>query len=249
MRRIYVNSEPRSAEIWFSRFLRRIEAGSRNQVKLSDIPKGNYTQIKAKYSIGAINIEDIKPYRFNVIGMVRHTQYGPVNEAECSGPSDFNILLMTKPPNLHPERPCGQVAGTIKTTFQRLAQTNNHGNSTSYGLIQKEELCGANNVRVNKWQKIAAGELVGSAHRKISESSLAIFPGRDGLMYGDRLLILNGGNGQIKTVDDACPACRPGAGDNGQDSHIDNWRAVIKSCGSVATNLDIANYKTIKLVD
>lgn len=93
------------------------------------------------------------------------------------------------------------------------------------------------------------GELVGAGHRKISESSIAISPGRDGLVYGDRLLIMNGGIGQIKTVDDECPKCRAGVDDYGQDSHMDNWRAVISSCVSVGTNVDIGNFKTIKLID
>ncbi len=221
-----------------------------------DIPIGNYVRIKAVYTIGTLLVDDEKPYRFNAIGGIRHSVYGPPHEEDCAGASTFAINVTTSPGD---QPQCARIAGTIKSLFQRVVEINGHGYSEEYGLIKIEQLnlpgCAPGRRRspwpernprpVRIWRQ---GEgPTGPGNQSVGIGSVAIAEGRNGLEIGDTILIATPTERLTKSVDDLCGECEDNDFDDGQNGHIDNWSPDIPDCAR-RTN-DFGNYRTFKLID
>jgi hypothetical protein len=211
---------------------------------ITKFERGDFDKIEATWTVNGTPKSDSKTYRFKVLGMYRHTQYNTPAESACGGANVATYITKSS---------CTFTASTFRSQFKAQVDLNGSGIAIGTGAVQVEGFCLSKpSVPADASGRSyrAVGTLTGPGGRAITGTSIAICPGRDGLQYDDKMLIvgLGAGIGTVKIASDRCPACCKAADDAGQNGHVDNYNDTTQACSSNSVG-DLGNYFSVKLID
>lgn len=215
---------------------------------LSSLTTGQYSGVKATWTIDGQLESGSKTYNFNVLGKWRHSQYNTPNEASCAGTpaSAYQVNVTT----------CAYQTNNLKSDFISQSWENGSGISVTsyygYNVEQNAQYC----INHNYLPSDATGKsfafepklvpYCGSAY-SISNNTVAWnFSSTSTLNCGDQVLLVGygGSPGTVKTVTDMCaPDSKNPSGCS--NTQLDNYTTG-SACPPGAFN-DLGSFITIRL--
>lgn len=218
----------------------------------TSIKKDMYKSISGTWNLaGALGPSTFTPPApWNVLGVVRYSQYNTPDEFSCSGASStaWVVSSLTN---------CTFINTTLDSDFQSQTAINGTGVSNSWGILKA---AAASTLSKSCRNKFPAGATVGNSFVQVpsvtgacntvlvSGSSTAVYPtpiaSRSPLTCGAGTLLVDSQNNSYgnKSVADRCPAC---AGDfRNTEGHIDSYTSN-PACGAHDIP-DLGDYWTLK---
>jgi hypothetical protein len=201
-----------------------------------------YTDLVTKWlaSMPAVK-SDYKPATpWNVLGVVRYSQYNTPAESGCTGGS--SEIFVVKISEKAGKTSCTFTVATMIESFLTQTDTNGTGSSIGYGLVKPGGI-----TRMNSCPKPwPAGATTDNSYVQVSSvtgkcntpliagTSVATLP----LDCGEALLLVDSTNVNYgnKAGADRCPLC--------SKSHIDSYSST-QSCGG-HDNVDLGNFWTLR---
>ena len=201
---------------------------------LPSIGEGEYTAVRATWTVGTSTATKDLPYHIYVLGTYRHSQYNTPHEVTCTG-ADVKSYITT-----------GQcwamdayINGQLREQFVSQVNMNGSGTAIDYGPVMREFWC-LNQPGVpmdaseRSFRKSAPS--VSCSGMALDGTTVARCKNDTRLNCGDKVYIAGVG---IKTVTDTCPACC-GAPEMKQ---LDNFTADNRCSGIV----DLGRFVTVKV--
>ena len=196
---------------------------------IGSVPTGNYTGVRATWTVGTNAPSDTRAYSFRVLGNYRHSQYNTPSEASCTGTPQSSYVTNNQ---------CTFTSTTLKSDFVSQVNQNGSGYSTNHGTVAPENWClDPDNDEAEipddaEERSFRSGHTVVGSCGAVGNATVAVAPGHDHLSCGDSVYIVGVG---VKTVTDRCPGCT--------SEQLDNY-TTNTACHRI---LDLGTYKTIKL--
>ncbi|MBA3707643.1 MAG: hypothetical protein H0W83_02340 [Planctomycetes bacterium] len=218
---------------------RRIRGNFTDSFKPKALAEGIYTQIKLTWTPDSGSpIVKTKDYKFENLGLYRHSQYNRPDESDptCAG-DPVDVCFTTAA--------CKYTHGTLTSTFRSFLDLNGSGTTPDHGMVQPEAFC----ITKKNLQKFPPPpECVGDPTYRgntqpktkcegVATGSTVAVGDNGKLKCGDTICIDPGGSKLHKTVNDRCPACTG-------KKQIDNFTTA-GTCGNIN---DLGNFVTIKLL-
>ena len=205
----------------------RVAAGGTHTISfgIGSVPTGNYTGVRATWTVGTNTPSDTRAYRFRVLGNYRHSQYNSPSEDSCTGAPRSSYMTNNQ---------CTFSGTTLKGDFVDKVNLNGSGHSTNHGTIAPEEWCLDNGEHPDDadGRSFRSGHTIMGACGSVGSSTVAVRLGHSYLSCGDSVYIVGVG---VKTVTDSCPGC--------STAQLDNY-TTSTACHGI---LDLGTFKTIKL--
>ena len=195
---------------------------------IATLPVGEYTGVRATWTVGTNTPTDTKAYSFQVLGDYRQSQYNTPTESSCTGPPAPAYVTDTH---------CTYTPTTFKSDFITQADLNGSSISLYHGTLSTELWCHLNerpHPDDSDDRSFRMGHtIVGSCGSAVTDSTVAVNSGHPHLRCGDSVYIVGVG---VKTVTDSCPICT--------ETQLDNY-TTSPNCNRIT---DIGtSIKTIKL--
>ncbi len=183
---------------------------------LDTIYPGEYTSVKASWTVDGEDYAKTTSYHINVLGVYRQTQYNTPAESQCSGGPQAITVFSGDYPS------CPSVNGSVISGFDfRVTDPRTgtgSGHSINFGDVKQEAACssGSGDLRRNA--------VITGALGRLGNDTVAACPRSQIDSAGTRLYIRGEG---VKTVTDKCAACcfDPGA------AHLDNYTTDTRCSG------------------
>ena len=192
------------------------------------IPADKYTSITAVWTVstdGGSQPTAHWPINWDVLGIIRHSQYNTPYESTCAGPTAPAWTIVLSNCKITPITP------PLNAQFANQVYINGTGVSRNYGVLKYTP--GLRNSCVyppgsddsNTFLQVTS--ITGTCNTALNTSSVATYPNpySDIITFGcqDTLALITSANSQQaqKYVEDYCPACNTGF--NGTNGHIDNY--------------------------
>lgn len=193
---------------------------------VESLPTGDYTGVRATWTVGTNTPSDTRPYSFQVLGNYLHSQYNTPSEASCTGAPRRSYVTNNQ---------CTFTGTTLKSDFAKQVNLNGSGYSTHHGTVACEEWCldNAEHPDDADGRSFRSGHTITGSCGGVSSATVAVHPKHDHLSCGDRVYIVGLG---VKTVTDLCPGCL-------MQSQLDNY-TTSTACHGIS---NLGTLKTIKL--
>lgn len=202
------------------------------QGALSGLPEGQFTQVRADWTVNGATRTGSATVAFRVLGEYRHSQYNIPNEASCLGASVGAWIT---------DAQCNFTATTLRASFIAQANLNGSGTSIQFGGIRVEQFCLAakfNPPQLAPGRSFRLGASTGTCSIGLNNQTVARNRNHPFLNCNDEVLIVGlGAPGTIKTVTDECPAC--------PERQLDNFTTA--SACTPGQILDLGRFTTIRL--
>ena len=196
---------------------------------IGSVPTGNYTGVRATWTVGTDMPTDTRAYGFRVLGSYRHSRYNTPSEANCTGTPQSSYVTNNQ---------CTFTPTMLNSGFVSQVNLNGSGYSTNHGTVARENWClDSDNHEAEipddaEERSFRSGHTVVGSCGAVGNATVAVAPGHDHLSCGDLVYIVGVG---VKTVTDRCPACT--------SEQLDNY-TTNTDCHRI---LDLGTYKTIEL--
>ena len=192
---------------------------------IGSVPTGNYTGVRATWTVGTNTPNDTLAYGFQVLGNYRHSRYNSPSEASCIGAPRSSYVTNNQ---------CTYTDTTLKSDFADKVNLNGSGYSINHGTVAPEDWCldNAEHPVDADERSFRSGHTVVGFCGSVGNTTVAIRPGHSYLSCGDSVYIVGVG---VKTVTDSCPGCSP--------AQLDNYTTAT-ACHGIP---DLGTFKTIKL--
>ncbi len=187
------------------------------------IPKDIYSSITGTWNVSSSPAKTNVPIKWNVLGMIRHSQYNTPAENACLGGSTNAWIVDVNTCQFTP----------IALNAQFVSQTvlNGTGSSSSFGILKftpgNRNGCAYPPGADDSNTFLQVNSVTGSCNRPLDTSSVATYPNpvTDVVTFGcnDNLNLVTAANANqaLKFPEDYCPAC---VGQfNGTAGHVDDY--------------------------
>jgi hypothetical protein len=203
------------------------------------IPEDKYTKIIAKWKLSTGDVSS-KVYKitpaWQVLGVVRHSQYNTPAETACNG---VNIPAWVF------DTDCNFTPTTLNSKFASQTYINGTGSSIEHGIIKYSKLCSSSYPRgaTARNSFLLVDGITGSCNKTMTNLSQAAYPNPKKVGTpdcGDTTVLVEESNSNkaIKQIQDYCPACKDG-------HHIDNYSDV-EACSGGAVG-DLGDFWTVNI--
>lgn len=203
-----------------------------SQGALSGLPEGQFTQVRADWTVSGTTETASATVAFRVLGEYRHSQYNIPDEASCPGGSARAWIT---------DAQCNFTQTTLRASFIAQANLNGSGTSIQFGGIQREQFCLARQFNPPPGAQnhsFRPGVSSGTCNVGLGNNTVARNRNHPFLSCNDEVLIVGlGAPGTIKTVTDECPAC--------PERQLDNFTTA-SACAPGAIP-DLGRFTTIRL--
>ena len=208
------------------------------------ITPGLYNKLTLTWTVDGVKlVGTYDKATWNVLGIIRYSQYNVPLESSCTGTSDTVWIVDSV-------NTCNFSAGTLNASFIAQTQLNGTGTSQSYGYVKGARATGVRRYCKGKFPQgatldntfVQVSSVTGSCNRNLVAGTSAATAG--GSCSAVDLLVNRSDNKNFgsKNSDDTCPAC---SGDfRGTDGHIDSFSSN-QSC-SAHDAADLGNYWTLQ---
>jgi hypothetical protein len=207
------------------------------QFGVNSLTEGEYTQVRATWSVDGNPAIDTYEYHIRVLGVYRHSQYNIPSENQCTGEA-VNAYVT--------DNSCNFTRTTFRRQFFDQVNLNGSGISINHGKIKKEDYClrqqnAPDNAEDRTFRSGYNDEdfFTGPTGLPLSNTTVAAHKKHPFLKYRDRVYIHTRPQGVIKTVTDLCPAC----GEKINYRQLDNFTRNT-ACAGIT---DLGKFMTIKL--
>ena len=210
---------------------------------ISSMPKRDYTQVKATWTVSGKVATDTFAYHFKHLGTNLHTQYNTPNESACAlGSMDVYIIT-----NLSQ---CfnSYISDTLKPTFASQVALNGTGRSENHGILKALAASSCKDATQNRPADatnsntfVKVSSVTGSCNTSLSSTTVASCRssanGRATYACSDKFYLKNypSGSGTDKTDRDPCPECCQYTDRNASyDNQFDNYNPTNTECSGHA---------------
>lgn len=215
-------------------------SNSNESFSIPTLPQGDFTNIRATWTVNGQNRMANFAYHIKVHGLVRHSVYNTPYESQCTGTGTASVYITTAA--------CQFTASTLNSQFKGQLDLNGSGVSNNHGTLQVEAFCigrpGAPSDGAGRSYR-AVTAIRTSCGAGVSDSTVASYSANSSgpISGGGNVFIYQLGNPGIdKTVTDKCPACGPVTNFVRQ---LDNY-TTRQACRPSAFN-DLGNFITIEI--